>query len=726
MPAIRPPHPRAPATPTSRALRPDEPNAARSAPDSQHREMLAPPSTRGTRRTAERSRRGRALAVLLAGLVVLLGASLAISAAAAPHGPVAAQPAPSPPTPPPSTSVPDLPVPIPTRPSSSVTCYPGSLQDECRNPSPSITPPIPPPCTGEGCLPQPPGSAPPTGPGGPGQPSPPGEQDDECGITDIGACITEAIDGFFRGIVEAALNPLLDLLGRTLLSTPTPDALPRIGELWNNSWEILLLGYALLVLIGGVLTMSYQTLQTRHSVKEIAPRLVVGFLAGALSLWVATKAIQIANALSQAVLGEGVDPGSAGTALRELILSSLKGGIWIIFIGLVLAGLLVVLLVTYIVRVAITIILIAGAPLALMAHALPQTEGIAQWWWKAFGGCLAIQIGQSLTLVVAMRTILTPGGFTLFGPTVSGLINLLIALALVYILFKIPFWILGSLRHGRGRTLLGSIARGVIAYKTFGLLAGRSGGRGRPARASGGGGRGGGRGGRGAPLDAYRRTRTTAQGQYVLPLTGVRRTPRGPRAAPAAQPRASQGRQLALPLGDDWPENRPVLGRDGQYRLPLDVQRVTPTAPPVTPSGAASGRRRVTQLELPFDPYTGNRPTRSGQYPLPLDGVRRTPRPPSPPPPPPPAARLRATQPELPFDPYQGNRPARSGQYPLPLDGIHRVPAAKSAPAPSIPPPAPRPAPPAGRQLRLPLDLPTPARRPRPPARRPKPGGKKP
>ncbi len=56
---------------------------------------------------------------------------------------------------------------------------------------------------------------------------------------------------------------------------------------------------------------------------------------------------------------------------------------------------LVALLVTYVVRVALTIVLIAGAPLALMFHALPQTEGIAYWWWKAFGGCLAIQVGQS-------------------------------------------------------------------------------------------------------------------------------------------------------------------------------------------------------------------------------------------------------------------------------------------------------------------------------------------
>lgn len=71
-----------------------------------------------------------------------------------------------------------------------------------------------------------------------------------------------------------------------------------------------------------------------------------------------------------------------------------------------LVCLLVALLVTYVVRVALTVILIAGAPLALMGHALPQTDGIARWWWKAFGGVLAIQIAQSLALVTAIRLFL--------------------------------------------------------------------------------------------------------------------------------------------------------------------------------------------------------------------------------------------------------------------------------------------------------------------------------
>src|SRR5207248_992921 len=181
-------------------------------------------------------------------------------------------------------------------------------------------------------------------------------------------------------------------------------------------------------------------------------------------------------ALAQAVMGDGLDAGSAGETLKTIIMNPINlatGNGFAIWLALALAVVLVVLLVSYIVRVALTVILIAGAPIALMCHALPQTEGIAYWWWKAFGGCLAVQVVQSLALVTALKVFLAPGGFTLFGPNLNGLVNILVALALMYILFKIPFWLLSSAKVGRGgRSLLGSLVRGFLAYKTFGLLKG--------------------------------------------------------------------------------------------------------------------------------------------------------------------------------------------------------------------------------------------------------------
>jgi uncharacterized membrane-anchored protein YitT (DUF2179 family) len=104
----------------------------------------------------------------------------------------------------------------------------------------------------------------------------------------------------------------------------------------------------------------------------------------------------------------------------------------------------------------------------MMCHALPQTEAIAYWWWKAFGGCLAVQLAQSLALITGLRVFLAPGAFTPFGATSSALVNLLVTLALLYILIKIPFWILGSLRIGGGhRSLVGTVARTYVIGKSL-------------------------------------------------------------------------------------------------------------------------------------------------------------------------------------------------------------------------------------------------------------------
>jgi hypothetical protein len=254
-----------------------------------------------------------------------------------------------------------------------------------------------------------------------GQPGETGSERVDCGITSIGGCVTKAITTFFRDLVIAALNPLLDLLSTSLLSTPSPESLPRVGELWTQSWQILLACYGLLVMMAGLVLMVYESLQTHYSIKEIAPRLVVGFLTGALSLFLATKAIALANALTTAVMGGGLDAHSASTALKTMLTTVLTGGgIFLILLGVVLVVALIVLLITYLVRVALTIILIAGAPLALMCHGLPQTEPLAYWWWKAFTGCLAIQLAQSLTLITGLRVFLSPGGFTPSGRRPQG------------------------------------------------------------------------------------------------------------------------------------------------------------------------------------------------------------------------------------------------------------------------------------------------------------------
>lgn len=398
------------------------------------------------------------IVALLIGVLAISG--LTIRAAAQPTTPSA-------PAPPASTT----PLPESCEHNQLPYCFPSTTPAQ---PTTSEQPPTSTtPCAGEDCIPQPitPGD-PGAGPEQPGDGGGIGES--QCGISDVGACVTEAIDEMFRGIVEAALSPILELIGHTALSTPAISDLPGIGELWNNSWEIVVAAYGLLILIGGVLVMGHESIQTRYSIKEIGPRIPLAFMASALSLFFADKLIRLANGLSLGILGGGVNAPSLGDTLDDAITGVLTGGLFIILVGLVLVVVGLGLLVVYVVRVIITLILIVSGPLFLMCHALPHTDPLARWWWKALAATLGIQVAQALVLITAVRTFLS-GGVHLFGSTLSALGMLVAAIALFYILFKIPFWLLRAVRVGSGHSFLGGLARAYIAAKTFGMVADKAG-----------------------------------------------------------------------------------------------------------------------------------------------------------------------------------------------------------------------------------------------------------
>ena len=153
-------------------------------------------------------------------------------------GTVAAQP--TTPPPPPDSTTPHWPPP------------PSNSPEQSAPTTPMPTSPAAP----ETPVPRPSQAPSPTSPDSTAPPvEPSGGEDSECGVRNISACVAEAIDGFFQRLVESALNPLLDLLSQTLLTTPEPGDLPRVGELWDSSWQLMLAIYGLLVMAAGVLLM---------------------------------------------------------------------------------------------------------------------------------------------------------------------------------------------------------------------------------------------------------------------------------------------------------------------------------------------------------------------------------------------------------------------------------------------------------------------------------------
>jgi len=295
------------------------------------------------------------------------------------------------------------------------------------------------------------------------------------GFFDIGARVREAINGWFRDLVATSLGPLLDMVARTILATPDLAAADsRVRELWWASAAIANTCFVLLVTAGGVLVMTHETLQTSYGVKEIAPRLVLAFLAANLSLVISGQAIELANALARALLGTGTDPAHVQTSLRTLALAPLDSSSGLlILVALVVAVMALVLVAAYVVRVALLIVLVAGAPLALACHALPKAEGLALLWWRAFAGCLGIQLGQALVLSMAVRVFFEADRAQVLGLQGSAhLVDLIVVGCLLWMLLRIPVWVSRLVFGRRGSTLV-RLAKSYFIYRGVRSFGGR-------------------------------------------------------------------------------------------------------------------------------------------------------------------------------------------------------------------------------------------------------------
>ncbi|MEO3874185.1 conjugal transfer protein TrbL family protein [Nonomuraea sp. B12E4] len=455
----------------------------------------------------------------------------------------------------------------------------------------------------------------------------------------FGFGISDWIGGFvnswFANLVTLAIEPILKVLAVTLLSTPDVSGNARVFDLWQASAVIANSGFVLLATVGAIAAMGHETVQTRYAVKEVLPRLLVAVLATNISFTICGKIIELANALSQALLGQDFDGRRAFTTLQTNILPATQGESFYILLALVAVILMILLLIAFVMRAALVLLLVVAAPLALACLALPYTDGIARFWWRAFTGLLIAQVAQSLTLVTAVRIFFNQDGGLLHGLAPSGqLINLILALCLLIILVRIPRWIsrrIFAQTAGGGSTIT-RIFKYALAYKLTSpvlnaLHLGR-GARGRVPKGS--------------------RAAQGIQGRVLPP-----RRPPGPSSsgpAGAGGPRQPTG---PGPRSGPRQARHPQAGNrhPGQPRNPTLITHSSPT-PPIHITNRGAGLQSRWQQPRPVNGPTGSgQGSRNAQHPSPLGR-----------PPVPPAVFLPPVYPSSTTSPRRPTPPAAGGE----------------------------------------------------------------
>ena len=269
--------------------------------------------------------------------------------------------------------------------------------------------------------------------------------------------------------------------------TGTPPDLTYANDLVRQAWIVVwaITSGALVVILGwmGLSFIMAEHLGTRQAGwREMVPRLVLGLVAAASSLWWCALILDVADAVSGFIaVSLNVTAGDLLRAPLNTFLTAVQAGSVgmaqvLALLYLVYGFFVLYVLVQMILRLALIDILLALAPIALGLWILPHTAGWGRQWLRLFMTTVFQQAVQLIALALGFGFLREFAAISAFEPVQDLIWKLLMSLAFVYMATKVPS-MLGN--HGTfdswlstlyfGMNLPGSMIRSA---KSIGLIAG--------------------------------------------------------------------------------------------------------------------------------------------------------------------------------------------------------------------------------------------------------------
>ena len=268
--------------------------------------------------------------------------------------------------------------------------------------------------------------------------------------------------------------------------TGTPPELTYANDLVRQAWLAVwaITSGALVVILGWMglsLIVAEHLGRQQAGWREVVPRLFLGLVAAASSLWWCALVIDVADAVSGFIAASlGVTPGdllrsTLSTLLTAVLAGSEGMGLLLALLYLVYGFFVLYVLVQMILRLALIDILLALAPIALGLWILPHTAGWGQW-LKLFMTTVFQQAIQLIALALGFGFLNQFASIADFEPVQDLVWKLLMSLSFVYMATRVPSMMgnqgtfdawLHTLYFGMN--LPGSMVRSA---RTIGLIAG--------------------------------------------------------------------------------------------------------------------------------------------------------------------------------------------------------------------------------------------------------------
>jgi hypothetical protein len=265
-----------------------------------------------------------------------------------------------------------------------------------------------------------------------------------CGVTDLGACIVDALTSLWNTFISAFTSFLQNIINSFLnlaFVTFTPPGLtytnPIVSGLWG--WLVGTLDgvLALVLVIGG-----YNLLfRAERSWYELMPRVILLAVLANFSLFLLSLFIDLANSFIADFYTNLALLGVRQTLYQFLVTLQLPFGFLAVFYAIMLIFLLLISL-QMLVRIALLDLLLILAPLGILCFALPQTSAWGRLWAQAFVSALIVQPIQIVLLGLGAALIALP--------QVGGIAAVFTGTAALYLAFRVPGMLLSNATRAIG------------------------------------------------------------------------------------------------------------------------------------------------------------------------------------------------------------------------------------------------------------------------------------
>ena len=275
--------------------------------------------------------------------------------------------------------------------------------------------------------------------------------------------------------------------------TGTPPDLTYAHDLVRQAWMVVwaITTGALVVILGWMglsFIVSEHLGRQQTGWREMVPRLVLGLVAAASSLWWCALVLDVADAVSGFIaVSLNVTPGDLLRAPLDTFLRAVQAGSvgmaqLLALLYLVYGFFVLYVIVQMVLRLALIDILLALAPIALGLWILPHTAGWGRHWLRLFMTTVFQQAVQLIALALGIGFLNEFASVAAFEPVQDLIWKLLMSLAFVYMATRVPSMLgnagtfdswLSMLYFGMN--LPSSLMRSA---RTIGLMSGAAGGPG--------------------------------------------------------------------------------------------------------------------------------------------------------------------------------------------------------------------------------------------------------